>query len=119
MTSTLAVKSILSILVVDDEAIVRESLGSWFREDGHHVDTAQDGREALRLLGRNHYDIALVDIKMPGMDGLELQGRVAAANRDLTIIIMTAYASVESAIEALRIGAHDYLLKPLVLEEAP
>ena len=117
MTSTLAVKSILSILVVDDEAIVRESLGSWFREDGHHVDTAQDGREALRLLGRNHYDIALVDIKMPGMDGLELQGRVAAANRDLTIIIMTAYASVESAVQALKAGAYDYITKPFDPEE--
>jgi DNA-binding NtrC family response regulator len=102
----------LTILVVDDEAIVRESLGGWFRQDGHSVDTAENAKEALRRVEAGRYDIALLDIKMPGMDGLELQGRLAAADPALTIIIMTAYASVESALKAMKAGAYDYIVKP-------
>ncbi|MHC4820052.1 MAG: response regulator, partial [Planctomycetota bacterium] len=66
-------KDLLSMLVVDDEVIVRESLESWFTEDGYNVDTADSARTALRLAAENHYDIALIDIKMPNVDGLELQ----------------------------------------------
>jgi DNA-binding NtrC family response regulator len=117
MTTAVAAKSNLKILVVDDEAIVRESLGGWFREDGHSVDTAEDARQALHRLAANRYDIALVDIKMPGMDGLELQARMAAASPDLTIIIMTAYATVESAVRALKAGAYDYVTKPFDPDE--
>ena len=106
------VETTLNILIVDDETIVRESLGDWFRQDRHHVDVAETAREALRLVARKHYDIALVDIKMPGMDGLELQGRLAAAEPDLTIILMTAFASVESAVKAMKAGAYDYIVKP-------
>jgi DNA-binding NtrC family response regulator len=102
----------LRILVVDDEAIVRDSLGGWFRQDGHLVDTAESAKEALRLSAQSRHDIAVIDIKMPGMDGLELQGRLAAADPDLTIILMTAYASVESAIKAMKAGAYDYIIKP-------
>jgi DNA-binding NtrC family response regulator len=102
----------MRILVVDDEPIVRNSLGAWFREDGHEVDTADSAREALRLVAGSRYDIALVDIKMPGMDGLELQARLSAADPELTIIVMTAYASVESAVQALKAGAYDYIVKP-------
>ena len=112
MTVTATERSALGILVVDDEAIVRDSLGEWFREDGHRVDTAENAREALHLLAEHRYDIALVDIKMPGMDGLELQARMAAACADLTIIIMTAFASVDSAVRALKAGAYDYITKP-------
>jgi DNA-binding NtrC family response regulator len=100
------------MLVVDDEAIVRDSLGAWFRQDGHHVDTAENGKEALHLCAQGQYDIALLDIKMPGMDGLELQTRLAAADPDLTIVLMTAYASVESAVRAMKAGAYDYIIKP-------
>jgi DNA-binding NtrC family response regulator len=105
-------KAPLKILVVDDEAIVRESLGGWFRQDGHSVDVAESAREALKLVAASSYDIALLDIKMPGMDGLELQARLAEADPALTIIIMTAYASVESAIKAMKCGAYDYIVKP-------
>ncbi len=105
-------RSPLRILVVDDEVIVRDSLGAWFRQDGHHVATAENAKEALHLCAQGHYDIALVDIKMPGMDGLELQSRLAAADPDLTIILMTAYASVESAVKAMKAGAYDYIIKP-------
>jgi DNA-binding NtrC family response regulator len=106
------VETILNILIVDDETIVRESLGDWFRHDRHHVDVVESAREALRLVARKHYDIALVDIKMPGMDGLELQERLVAAEPDLTIILMTAFASVESAVKAMKAGAYDYIVKP-------
>jgi DNA-binding NtrC family response regulator len=102
----------LKILVVDDEAIVRDSLGGWFRMDGHCVETAESAKEALRMSALTRHDIAVIDVKMPGMDGLELQARLAAADPDLTIILMTAYASVESAVKAMKAGAYDYIIKP-------
>ena len=102
----------LKILVVDDESIVRDSLEAWFRQDGHQVTAAAGGKEALRLAAQEHFDIALVDLKMPGMDGLELQSRLAAADPELTIILMTAFASVDTAIQAMKAGAYDYIIKP-------
>ena len=106
-----------SVLVVDDETIVRESLGGWFREDGWLVETTPSARDALRLAAERRFDVALLDIKMPGMDGLELQGRLAEAAPDLTIIVMTAYASVDTAVRALKQGAYDYIVKPFDPEE--
>lgn len=100
------------ILIVDDEAVVRDSLKSWFVDDGYTVDTAEGGKAALSLAERQNYDLALLDIKMPGMDGIELQKRLRKAQPELTVIIMTAYASVNTAIEALKDGAYDYILKP-------
>jgi DNA-binding NtrC family response regulator len=107
----------LSILVVDDEPIVVQSLGDWFRQDGHRVDTAQNGKEALRLIAEHSYDIALIDLKMPGMDGIELQERLARERPELTIIVMTAYASVDTAVRALKAGAYDYITKPFDPDE--
>ena len=100
------------ILVVDDEQHVRTSLAAWFREDGYDVTIAGSGREALQSLARDGADILLVDIKMPGMDGLELQRKARELAPDATVIIMTAYASVETAVEALKDGAYDYVVKP-------
>jgi two-component system response regulator HydG len=100
------------ILVVDDEQHVRTSLAAWFREDGYDVTVAGSGREALQALARDGADILLVDIKMPGMDGLELQRKARELAPDATVIIMTAYASVETAVEALKDGAYDYVVKP-------
>ena len=102
----------LRILIVDDETIVRDSLGAWFRQDGHRVDVAESGKEALRLVGTNRYDMAFLDIKMPGMDGLELQARLNAADAELSVVLMTAYASVETAVKAMKNGAYDYIVKP-------
>ena len=107
----------LQILVVDDETIVRESLGAWLQEDGHTVTVADSGRQALRLVAEHTYDLALIDIKMPRMDGLELQKRLAEANPDLTVVMMTAYASVDTAVRALKAGAYDYLVKPFDPDE--
>ena len=100
------------ILIVDDETIVRESLGSWFREEGYSVEVAASAREALEKLSTKGWDIFLLDIRMPGMDGLELQRKIKQSHPDSTIIIMTAYASVESAVEAMKQGAYDYIVKP-------
>jgi two-component system, NtrC family, response regulator HydG len=100
------------ILVVDDEQHIRNSLATWFREEGYDVSVAASGKDALAAVAREGTNILLVDIKMPGMDGLELQRRVRELAPDATIIIMTAYASVETAVEALKEGAYDYIVKP-------
>ena len=100
------------ILIVDDELHVRTSLGAWFREDGYKVRTAGSGKEALQLLSEESAHILLVDIKMPGMDGLELHRAVRELTPEATVIVMTAYAAVETAVQALKDGAYDYIVKP-------
>jgi DNA-binding NtrC family response regulator len=100
------------ILIVDDEAVVRDSLGDWFRDEGYEVDTADSAKVALEKLAHANWDIFLLDIRMPGVDGLELQRKLKQAEPDATVIIMTAYASVESAVEAMKQGAYDYIIKP-------
>ncbi len=101
-----------SILIVDDENVVRDSLAKWFEEEGYSVDTATSAREALLKLPRQRWDLALVDIKMPGMDGLELHRKIREVDPNLIVIIMTGYASVETAVQALKDGAYDYIMKP-------
>ncbi len=100
------------ILIVDDEAVVRDSLGDWFRDEGYEVDTAESAKVALEKLAHANWDIFLLDIRMPGIDGLELQRKLKEAQPGGIVIIMTAYASVESAIEAMKQGAYDYIIKP-------
>jgi two-component system response regulator HydG len=99
-------------MIVDDELIVRESLLSWFGKYGHEVDTAASGPEALEKLEAKSFDLLFVDIKMPGMDGLDLLERVKEAYPDTLVVIITAFGSIESAVRAMRSGASDYLLKP-------
>jgi two-component system response regulator HydG len=101
-----------NILIVDDEAVVRDSLGKWFTEEGYNVDTAMSAKEALLKLPAERWDLALLDIKMPGMDGLELQRKMRETHPEIIIIIMTGYASVETAVQALKEGAYDYITKP-------
>ncbi len=105
------------LLIVDDELHVRESLSHWFSEDGYDVEAAGSGTEALALLGRNTFDVIVSDIKMPKMDGLELLGRVRKKDANVAIILVTAYASVDTAVHALKEGAYDYLVKPFDPEE--
>jgi DNA-binding NtrC family response regulator len=105
------------LLIVDDELSVRDSLGKWFREEGYDVHTAEDANQALTLLAGASFDAALVDIKMHGTDGIELQHRMHEAAPDLMVIMMTGYASVETAVTALKNGAYDYVTKPLDPDE--
>jgi DNA-binding NtrC family response regulator len=102
----------ISILIVDDEDSVRDSLLNWFIEDGYEVEAAENAKMALQLLEKRDFNIILADIKMPGMDGLELQRRIKALNSETIVIIMTAFASVETAVQALKDGAYDYVTKP-------
>ena len=105
------------ILVVDDEFSVRDSLSSWFRKDGYEVQSADNATAALRLLEQARFDVALFDIKMPGMDGIELQQRVHRIDPQLLVIMITAFASVETAVQALKQGAFDYVTKPIDPDE--
>ena len=100
------------ILVVDDELVVRDSLKEWLVEEGFAVDMAASGAEALEKLAGQSYQLMLVDIKMPGMDGVEVLQKAKENFADLKVIMMTAYATVDTAVEAMKIGALDYLVKP-------
>jgi DNA-binding NtrC family response regulator len=103
----------IGILIVDDEASVRDSLYQWFKSDGYRVDTADGATSALNKLQENPWDIILLDIKMPGMDGIELQNRIKQIDKSIVTIIITAYAAVDTAIQALKDGAFDYITKPI------
>jgi DNA-binding NtrC family response regulator len=103
----------INILVVDDEFAVRDSLYKWFIEDGYHVDTAENAVEALKKLQDKKWDLILLDIKMPGMDGMELQKRIKDIDKNIIIIMITAFAAVDTAVQALKEGAYDYVTKPI------
>ena len=105
------------LLIVDDELSVRDSLAKWFREEGYEIGTAENANDALTCLAEQRWDAALVDIKMHGTDGIELQRRMHEVDPELLVIIMTGYASVETAVAALKNGAYDYVTKPLDPDE--
>jgi len=105
-------KAKLKLLIVDDEKSVRDSLKHWFTEDGYEVITAPDGKKALELAGSQPLDIALLDMKMPGMSGLEVMERLQQISPDMLFIIMTAFADVHTAVDSLKKGAFDYITKP-------
>ena len=105
------------LLIVDDELSVRDSLAKWFHEEGYEVGTAENASDALTRLAERPWDAALVDIKMHGTDGIELQRRMHEIDPALIVIMMTGYASVETAVTALKNGAYDYVTKPLDPDE--
>jgi len=100
------------ILIVDDELIMRESLAAWLERDGHQIDTAASGEEAIEKLDKIRFDILLIDIKMDGISGLEVLKHVKKNDPDVDVVMITAYGSISTAIEAMKNGAFDYLLKP-------
>lgn len=102
----------ISILIVDDEDSVRDSLYNWFSDDGYHVECAENANKALSMLSEKDFDIVLTDIKMPGMDGMEMHRRIKSLPKVPIVIIMTAFAAVETAVQALKEGAFDYVTKP-------
>jgi len=111
-------KKKVKILVVDDEAIVRESLRDWLSDVGHQVLTAENGPQALEVIEKQKPGIAIVDLVMPGMDGIELLRRAKEISPGIEMIIITAYGSIPTAITAMREGAYDYIEKPFCPEKA-
>ena len=105
------------VLVVDDEEIVRESLGGWLEKDGFQVASAPDGRSAVERMKGERWNVVLVDLKMPGMDGLQVLEEARKLQPDAAVILMTAYATVDTAVQAMKLGAFDYLVKPFDPEE--
>lgn len=100
------------VLVVDDEGANRYSVSKTLQRVGYIVSEAATGEEALEIMGKQLFDVVLTDIRMPGLDGVELLRRIKEDSPDVIVILMTAYASLGTAVEALRLGAHDYLIKP-------
>lgn len=105
-----------NILVVDDELIVRDSLKEWLEDEGYSADMAESGKDALEKLSKKSYHLMLIDIKMPEMDGVTVLKKAKEQFPNLEVLMMTAYATVETAVGAMKLGAMDYLLKPFDTE---
>jgi DNA-binding NtrC family response regulator len=101
-----------NILVIDDEEIVRISCRRALTPEGFNVEVARDGLEGLRLLKEKPYDLILIDLKMPNMDGMEVLENILAMRPDAKVIIITGYSAVETAVKAIKMGAFNYLEKP-------
>jgi len=108
----------VSILVVDDELLIRETLAEYLSQEGFQVVTCAEGEEALALAAKKCFDVALCDVQLPGIDGMELLERLLKISPETFVLLITAYATVENAVEAFQRGAQDYLMKPILLEEA-
>ncbi|GAH53165.1 unnamed protein product, partial [marine sediment metagenome] len=106
------------VLVVDDEAIIRDSLHDWLTDTGYQVFTAENGPQALEIIQREGLRIVITDLVMPGMDGIELMKSAKEISSNIEVIIITAYGSIPTAITAMREGAYDYIEKPFCPERA-
>lgn len=105
------------ILIVDDEAIVRESIRDWLKDSGYDVGTAENGEEALSMIQKQDFDVIVVDIRLQGESGITVLEKIKAKKPNIKSIIITAYPSEETISQAKELGAIDYLVKPLVPED--
>ncbi|MGD8777860.1 MAG: sigma-54 dependent transcriptional regulator [Ignavibacteria bacterium] len=105
------------ILIVDDEKVIRDSIKLILSDEGYLTETAADGEQALNTIKENNYDVVITDIKMPKLDGMQLLEQASKVSPETFFIIMTAFASVNTAIDALRNGAYDYLIKPIEFDD--
>jgi two-component system response regulator AtoC len=105
------------ILVVDDEESVRKMITVLLQKEGYQVSSAKNGKEALEFLDESGFDLVLCDVRMPGMDGLELLERAQTAYPGTTIVMMSAFGTVDLAVEAMKAGAYDYISKPFKPDE--
>ena len=106
------VKEMKPVLIVEDESIMRESLRDWLKEEGYEVDTAEKGEEALEKIDQKEFGVMVLDLRLPGKDGLEVLKEATLQHPKLKGIIITAYPSVETAVEAMKLGAVNYMAKP-------
>ena len=106
-----------AVLVVDDQPEMRALVRDLLQDRGHRVAVASDGAEALKLLAEEEFSVVLTDLRMKGMQGIELLAEVKRAYPDINVILMTAFGSVETAIEAIKQGASDYLVKPIKADD--
>jgi DNA-binding NtrC family response regulator len=107
----------LRILIIDDEDIVHQTIGEYLVQIGHEIGGAKDGLEAIDLMTESDFDLALMDIRMPRMDGMALLGRVREIQPEMTVVMITGHGTMDTAIQALRLGADDFLTKPIDLSE--
>ena len=107
----------IDLLLVEDEADFRDTCARWMTRKGHHVEQAANGQEALALCDRRHFDVAVVDMNMPGISGIELLERMKSANIETEVIILTGQGTIDSAVQAMKMGACDYLTKPFPLDD--
>ncbi|MGQ9617828.1 MAG: sigma-54-dependent transcriptional regulator [Candidatus Aminicenantia bacterium] len=107
----------IRILVVDDEESMRDSLSEWLREDGYEVESVESGEKAIEKIKKGKWTAALVDLKMPGIDGIETMREIRNIDKEIPVIIITAYATVDTAVRAMKEGAYDYIVKPFNPEE--
>src|SRR5581483_5062108 len=105
------------LLVVDDEQSMREWLTIALSQDGFEVESAASGEDGLKVLERTPLALALVVLRMPGLDGLETLRRIKQVDESVSVVIMTAYATAETAVQALKEGAYDYIIKPFKVDE--
>ncbi len=106
------VKGMKPVLIVEDEAIMRESLRDWLKEGGYEVETAEEGEEALEKIAEKEFGVAVLDLRLPGENGLEVLKRATERDPKLKGIIITAYPSIETAVTAMKMGAVNYIVKP-------
>jgi len=106
-----------AILIVEDEKTLRESLQRLFTRDGYRVDAAESAEKALSMTAETLYDVIISDIILPGIDGIEMMTQVRENQPDVIFIVITAYASIDTSVKALRVGAYDYIMKPIIHEE--
>jgi len=111
-TTKKEVKEMKPVLIVEDEAIMRESLRDWLKDGGYEVETAEEGEEALEKIEKKEFSVAVLDLRLPGKDGLEVLKEATDKDPKIKGIVITAYPSVETAVEAMKMGAIDYIVKP-------
>ncbi|MGB8952187.1 MAG: sigma-54 dependent transcriptional regulator [Candidatus Aminicenantales bacterium] len=107
----------IQILIIDDEASIRDSYGQVLRKEGYSVKEAQDGREGLMFFNQETFHVVFLDLRLPGMDGMQVLSQIKENSPETPVVIITGYASIESAVEAIKRGAFDYMGKPFAPEE--
>ena len=105
----------MKVLIIDDERAIRNSLGEILTDEGYEVDTAEDGAQALEKVEKDKYDVVFCDIKMPGMDGVEVLGKFTEMGLDAAVVMISGHADIETAVECIKKGAFDFVQKPLDL----